>query len=277
MATYAEFLKANGATDDEIKVLVTPASEKAYSALSTQATEAISRATKAESDKAAYDKWYKEVAEPTAAKALAERDQALGDAAAERARVKKLQDLGLLKIAEQMEGGGAGGDDDAAKRAAAAAAQPDLSKYVDTDTFRQVVAREGDAIAEAQDLAFEHQRLFPDKPLNFRALRQQALANKRSVYDQWQSDFNVATVREQRATADKESYEKKLREEGASAERAKLQTVNPHLVSPTTSSSPFTGRAPSAQGADSQPWNKSEAERESARLQKGINKVLAVQ
>lgn len=275
--TYAEFLAENGATPDEIKVLDVPSARKGYDAMQSQAAEAITRATKAESDKAAYDKWYKEVAEPTAAKALAERDQALGDAAAERARVKKLQDLGLLKIAEQMEGGGAGGDDDAAKRAAAAAAQPDLSKYVDADTFRQVVAREGDAIAEAQDLAFEHQRLFPDKPLNFRQLRQTALANKRSVYDQWQSDYNVATVREQRATADKEAYEKKLREEGASAERAKLQTANPNLVSPVTSTSPFTGRAPSAQSADAQPWNKSEAERESTRLQKGISKVLAVQ
>ncbi len=270
MANYAEFLKANGATDDEIKVLVTPASEKAYTALQTQATEAITRATKAESDKAAYDKWYKEVAEPTAAKALAERDAALGDAAANAARVKKLQDLGLIKIAEQM---GENVDD---KKEPVITGTPDMSKYVDKDTLYQVAEREGDAIATAQDIAFEHQRLFPDKPLNFRELRKQALANKTSVEAQWQTNYNVAAVREQRAQADKDAYEKKLREEGASAERAKLQTANPNLVTPVASTSPFTGRAPSAQSADAQPWNKSEAERESTRLQKGISK-LAVQ
>jgi hypothetical protein len=272
MANYAEFLKANGATDDEIKVLVTPASEKAYNALQTQATEAITRATKAESDKAAYDKWYKEVAEPTAAKALSERDQALADAAAERARLKKLQDLGLVAIAEQM-----GEKLDDKEKPPVITGTPDMSKYVDRDTLLAVAAQEGDAIATAQDIAFEHQRLLPDKPLNFRELRKRALDNKRSVYDQLQSDFNVPTIREQKAAAEKTVYETKLREEGASAERAKLQTANPNLVTPVASTSPFTGRAPSSQSADAQPWNKSEAERESTRLQKGISKVLAVQ
>src|SRR5438552_7687606 len=178
--TYAEYLKANGATDDELKVLVTPSSEKAYAAMAKAADDAVARATKAESDKAAYDKWYKEVAEPTAAKALAERDQALGDAAAERARVKKLSDLGLLKIAEQMEGG-TGEPTPTPAPGGATVTPPDMSKFVDRDTLLQLAEREGDAIAAAQDIAFEHARLFPDKPLNFRELRKQAVANKQSV------------------------------------------------------------------------------------------------
>src|SRR5216684_489463 len=170
--TYAEFLKVNGATDDEIKVLDVPSARKGFDALQLQATEALGRATKAESDKAAYDKWYKEVAEPTAAKALAERDQALGDAAAERARLKKLQDLGLLAIAEQM------GEKVDPEVKPVVVGSPDMSKYVDRDTLLAVAREEGDAIATAQDIAFEHQRLLPDKPLNFRELRKRALDNK---------------------------------------------------------------------------------------------------
>ncbi len=268
--TYAELLKSQGASEDEIKVLVTPASEKAYAALQAQANEYQSKAAKAEADKAAYDKWYKEVAEPTAAKALAERDQALGDAAAERARVKKLSDLGLLKIAEQMEGGG-GGEPATPPAGGATVTPPDMSKFVDRDTLLQLAEREGDAIAAAQDIAFEHSRLFPDKPLNFRELRKQAVANKQSVEQQWMTNYNVVAARDARAAADKEAYEKKLREEGGAAVRAELQKSNPHLIAPTTSSSPFTSRPPSANDPSAQPWNISDAERANRRIQKGVD------
>lgn len=271
--SYAEYLKSNGATDDEVKVLVTPASQKAYDAMQAQVTAAAAETLKAQTHYKALDDWHKNVAEPTAAKALAERDAALADAAAERARMKKLQDLGLLAIADQME------PEEAAKRAAAAtsaATAPDLSKYVDRDTFLSTVSQEGDAIAIAQDIAFEHQRLFPDKPLNFRELRKQAIANKQSVEQQWMSTYGVAAARESRATADKDAYEKRLREEGASAERAKLSTVNPNLVNPQASSNPFTGKSPSAQAADAQPWHKNESERANARVQKQVGKLAVM-
>ena len=84
------------------------------------------------------------------------------------------------------------------------------------------------------------------------------------------TNYGVQAARESKATADKEAYEKKLREEGYAKAQGEYQKSNPHLVAPTTSTSPFTNRPPSVTDAATQPWNQSETTLAGKRLEKGL-------
>ena len=262
--TYEEYLKSLGATDEDLKLLNNAVARKAWETQQAAITAAETKAAKATADKETYQKWYDEQALPAYTKMEKEKNTAVAEAAAAAARVKALQEQGLLEI------------DEAAKAAEAArlaaASQPaafDPAKYnlVTGDILTQVAEREGDAIAIAQDIAFEHRQLFPDKPLNFRELRKEAVAQKKSVESLWMEKFGVAAARESRAAADKAAYEKQIADAAIAKYRSEHSTTHPGMALGVPSSNPFTGKVPSASDAV-QPWLRSDTEKVNARVAK---------
>jgi len=267
--TYAEFLRAQGATEEDIKVLDHPVARKAWEKSQADAAAATAAAKQLEADTR---KWYDETIIPSQEKLQRERDTAVANAAAERARVKALQDQGLLEVAEA----------DAAAKAAATAsgATPpsfDPSKYVTQDTLLQVAEKEGDAIAIAQDIAAEHSYLFGNdsaKKLVFRDLRREAVQRKLSVEQVWMERFGVQAAREARAKADRDAEIAKWKSEGAKEKETELVSKygNPDTRPAVSSTNPFTNRIPSGSGQPDviHPWQRSETEREMSRIQKAL-------
>lgn len=261
--TYAEFLKENGATDDEIKILDVPSARKAYDAQVKLAADAASAAAKAKADADAYQKWYEEQGLPYATRMEQERDVARAEAAAEKARLKTLQDAGLIKVAAE---------DDAAKAAAAAAAANggklpadfDPKKYVPVEQFQELAVRAADSISLMADLQQEHQALgLP--PVSWRALKSEAAAARQDVETFWRTKFNVDAKRAEKAAADRAAYEKKIADDAVAKFRVENPASNPLLGIAVPSRTPFTAKPPSASDA-AMPWNKSDTERVNDRI-----------
>jgi hypothetical protein len=136
-----------------------------------------------------------------------------------------------------------------------------------------VAAQEGDAIATAQDIAYEHQRLFandPSKRLNFRDLRKEALSRKMSVESLWMERYGVQAARDAAAAADRAAHEKKIADEAITRYKSEHPETNPLLGPQTVSRTPFTGKVVSAGTAAQQPWNRPDAEKENARVAKVV-------
>lgn len=254
--TYAEYLKQNGATDEDIKVLDNPIARKGFEALQRQAADASAAAKAATdaqaADRAELEKWYQEQQVPAYQKMQNELVAARANEAKAKAAVMALQKQGLIDVAKDL-------GYDAAPTAGTPPANPgavgfDASKYVTTDAVVALAEQEGDAIALAQDIAFEHRTLFPDKPLNFRQLRAAAKAAHKPVEQYWMDTYQVQPARAAREAAEKSAYEARLIKQGADSEREKYisQYGNPDTRPLVPSTSPFTQRP--ATGRDKQPW-----------------------
>lgn len=278
--TYEEYMKSMGATEEDLKTLTNPVLRKAYDAQQASLAAAIQAKKDSDARVTQYDEWYNTVALPSTERANQERDVAVADAAAERSRLKALQDAGLVKVA---------GEGAAAAPAAAAAAAPgapgfDPNKYFTREEVTHIAMREGEAIAIAQEIAAEHAVLFPDKPLKMREIRARALAAKVSVEQQWINENGVVAAREARATSDKTAYEDRLRKEGAAAKEAELRaTMDPNLTIPSVSRTPFTGRTPGVGAPDPTSGRlpglpvAGDVARENARVAKAIKNLPIVQ
>ena len=275
--TYAEYLKSQGATEDDVKVLDTAIGRKAFDKLQSDATAAAADAAAAKQAtadfKAETDKWYNETILPN----YTTMEQKAATAAANEARaialVRASQDEGLKKVAESMGYKTDGAP--AAPAAPAAAALPsgfDPAKFVTQDSLAGIMDRAGEGLAALEDMVIEHHSLFPTERLNVRELRREAVAAKKTAYEYWEQKYKVPEVRATRAAADKSAHETKLREEGAAAEREKLATQygNPDLRPPVPSRNPFA--APPGRDATKQPWE--DGDRSAARVQRATKAVL---
>lgn len=263
--TLAEMLIENGASPEDVKLLDTPVARKAFEK---QQAIAIEAKRKADEVIAANREWATQV-ETQNQTYLRERDSASVEAAAYKARIAKMQELGLIEIAEKMEPGST-----APKPGETPAFDPKLlEKYVDRDTLMAVAEREGDAIATAQDISFEHAQLFgndPAKRLNFRELRKEAVARKIPVESLWMERYGVQAARE--AAVAKAETEKlaRLQKEWETKYKSEHPETNPLLGPGVISKTPFAGRVLSGADPKTQPWNRSDAEKENARVAKGI-------
>lgn len=252
MPNYAEFLKSQGASDEDVKLLDTPIARKAFEVQEARATDAAQAAAtekqKAKDFEARSNQWYEQTNQT-----FQDMQRKAMAAEAEKARavalLKSASDAGLIELAEGM------GYNTPAAPPPPAAGAFDASQYFTKDDVVRIAAQEGEAIATAQDIAYQHQRLFPDKPLNFRALRQEAVAARKPVEQVWKEKYQVDAAISARDAADRATYEAKLRAEGAEAERAKFasQYGNPDIRPLTPSHSPFTPKPES--GRDKQPWD----------------------
>lgn len=266
MATYAEYLKSNGATEDEIKVLDTPVARRAFDALQSKVeAESAARIAK-EAELTNYDKWYQEKALPEYKAMETEYMKNASEAARYKAMVEAAQKQGLIEVEANA----------AAASAAAAAAAANPPAFNEKEFIDRVIIpladKEGDAIALASDIAFEHRQLFPDKPLNFRELRRAALAARKPVEQYWMETFGVQAARQSQADAARKAHEDSIRKE----ERDKVvkeladKYGNPDARPPVPSTSPFTQRPEG--GRDKQPWEASEKSNE--RVQRVTQKLI---
>ena len=274
--TYAEYLKSQGASEEDVKVLDTAIGRKAFDKMQADTVAAQAAAAdaaqKMDAFKTETDAWYNTTILPNYTKMEREAAAAKANEARAVALIKASQDEGLRKVAEEM--GYATVTPAAAAAAAAAPANFDASKFVTTDRLNQLSMDVGAGLAALQDMVLEHSQLFPDRPLNVRKIREEALAAKKDVYSYWTEKYKVEDVRTARATAATEAHDKALREEGAAAARAELATQygNPELRPVVPSVNPFAARPGS--NREKQPWE--DGDRTNLRVER-VMKVLGSQ
>lgn len=262
MATLAEYLRSQGASEDDIKALTegsfSGAANRAFSKLQADLTaESTARAAAESSIKDLEQKsqsWYNEQIVPEFEKLRNKTITTEAELAKARTALLTAQKQGLLNVAKDL-GYDPESNPTPQNPTATAAGSFDPNRYFTRDEILQIAQGEGDAIAIAQDIAYEHSRLFPDKPLNFRELRKRAVAAKKPVEQLWMEEFHVADARAAQAKSAHDAELAKAREEGATAERQRLadQYGNPNTRPLAPSSSPFTPRP--ATGRDKMPWD----------------------
>ena len=256
MITYAEYLKSQGASDEDIKLLDTAIGRKAYEAMATQAAADAAEKARIEANAKAYEDrvnaWYEEQN-----KKVSDTERELVVVKANEARARKAlmaaQEQGLLDVAKDL-----GYEPDKPTTAAApnlGAPGFDPNRYFTRDEIVEIATREGDAIAIAQDIAAEHRILFPDKPLKFRELRAEAQQKKVSVEQLWMDRFGVAAAREAQAKAARDAEVSKLVAEQVKVKEAEFisRYGNPDARPLAPSTSPLTARP--ATGREKQPWD----------------------
>jgi hypothetical protein len=267
MASYAEYLKSQGATEDDVKLLDTPVARKAFERMEAAVVEKETARLAAEKKTAAYQDWYEKQALPYVTETESKLKATEATLTGERARIKALQDAGLLEVASA---------DETARAAAAAAAASgtptfDPTKYVPVEKFNQLATLAADSITLVADLAQEHAALgLP--PVSWREVKTKAAAAGQTVEAYWEQTFNVPAKRAEKSAAERSAYEKKVGEDAVAKWKLEhpASSVNPALAMGIPSSTPFTGKVPSASDAVN-PWLRSDSEKVNAR----VNGVLA--
>lgn len=250
MKSYADFLRENGAGDEEIKILDTPIARKVYEKQQADLVASAALATKAQGDLDNYNKWYTEQANPEYKRMEAAKIASDARVAQAAAIIKGATDQGLIDIAKA-----AGFDVDPAPAPAKKEDAVDTSKFVTHDVLLSVAQREGDAIAAAQDIAAEHGYLFGQPLRNFRQLREEAVQRKLSVEQVWMEKYKVADARTAREAKDKQEAEDRIR----TSEREKVTKEfadkygDPNQRPPSISTNILTPRP--ANGREKQPWD----------------------
>ena len=272
--TYAEYLKANGATEDEIKVLDTAVSRRAFDKSQADAEEARQAAAKLEDTMKNYEtrvnQWYQE----NDAKLKQVQNQAVA-AAAEAARHKaallEAQKQGMIELAK-----GAGYDVEPEKPNTPAA--PD-ERYIQRDQFMQAVDQVGANLAALEDMVMEHRQLFPDTPLRVSDLRREAMASGKQVVQYWEEKYKVPSARESAAAKQRDAEIAKWKAEGAKEKETELisRLGNPDMRPLVPSKSPFAVRPDDKLRADNQPWNKSETQLQNDRIARATQKLAEKQ
>jgi len=269
--TYAEYLKANGATEDEIKVLDTTVARRAFDKSQTEAEEARAAAVKLEETMKNYEtrvnQWYQE----NDSKLKQVQNQAVASAA-EAARAKaalmEAQKLGLHDIAKDL-----GYEVEPPKPAAAAA--PD-DRYLTMEKFQQAGDTFAANLTAMLDAANEHARLFPNVPFNAEALRREAQTQGKTLLPYWEEKYKVREAREQALAKQRDAEIAKWKAEGAKEKETELisRLGNPDMRPLVPSKSPFTVRPDDKLRNDNQPWNKSETQLQNDRVTRAAQKLV---
>ena len=162
--TYAEYLRSQGATDEDIKVLDTPLARKAYESMESRLA---AEQGKLDTYQKQVDEYYKTTG-ATAKKLENEAIVAKAEAARAKTALMAAQDQGLLDVAKDL---GYTPDDPAAKAAADRAAADRARDYYTRDEVKGVLESAGDGLAALTDAIAEHGMSFPTVPFNAREIR----------------------------------------------------------------------------------------------------------
>ena len=262
-----DVLRAKGYSDTDLEALKTLlADSKFRGALEDDLAALESDRDKFKGEAESWSTWYQDTGLPAVDKALKDAQDANARAAGHEARIKTLQEQGLIRQANT--------EDDLAARAKAAADKPpekfDPKQHnlVTMEDAHRFLDAEGDAIALASDLAAEHQALFGKPLTGLRELRKEAITAKRPIYDYVAEKLKFGERRGEiaaKAAADKEAEIRK-------DERTKTiaEVTNPNARPP--SDSRFT-LIPGSKADGKQPWENAE-ERSHARVSKALASIL---
>jgi len=274
MATLEEILKAKGYSDADL-VALKPMLEDAKfrGAVEDFVGSVEARVGEASAKADSWEKWYNDTGLPTVDQALQKAQDEAARAASAEARLKVLQEQGLIRVAEGQ------GEEPKPE-----VFDPAKHNLMTMDHAARLIDAEGEAIARVQDLTAEYSELFPGKslrsyvgqpdsngmtPRGMVALRREALAQKKDLFSYVAEKFKFGERRAEIAAAAAAEREAAIRKD----ERAKAiaEIGNPALRPPSASSNPFLPAGKDAAGK--MPWENAE-ERSAARLSKALTHVL---
>ena len=267
-----DVLRGKGYSDTDLEALKPMLTDAKFRAtLEDSLSEAETERDKFKGEAEGWSSWYKDTGLPTVEKALQTAQDANSRAAAHEARLKTLQEQGLIKIAE-------GQDPDPKSKVETPVFDPKAHNLVTMDDVGKFADAEGEAIASAQDLAAEYHELFgkslfgysgQNGERGFRALRREALAAKQPISSYVAGKFKFDERRNEIAAKASADRETEIRKD----ERAKAiaEIANPNARPPSASG--FT-LIPGAKADGKQPWENAEA-RVGERVNRVLQKVLA--
>lgn len=222
MATYAEYLKSQGASAEEITVLDTPLARRAYERMEASVMSNHEEAEKQKKIAADYQEkvnaWYEK--NETEFKTV--ESQLVAAKAAEAKAVSALRtahERGMLDVAKDL-GYNFEEPPKAPPKTPEGTPALDTSKYFTKDDILSIAEKESMAIAVASDIAAEHVYLF-GKPLrNMRELRAEAVQRKLPLEQVWMEKYKVTEARTAQEAKEKTDAENKIRAD----ERTKVET-----------------------------------------------------
>ena len=267
--TYAEYLKANGATEDEIKVLDTAVARRAFDKSQADAEEARAAAAKLEETMKNYEtrvnQWYQE----NDSKLKQVQNQAVvaaAEAARAKAALQEAQKQGMVDIAKDL-----GYEAEPPKQQPAAADD----RYLTMEKFQAAGDTFAANLTAMLDAANEHARLFPNIPFNAEALRREAQSQGKTLLPYWEEKYKVRDAREQAAQKQRDAEIAKWKAEGAKEKETELisRLGNPDMRPLVPSKSPFTVRPDDKLRSDNQPWNKSEVQLQNDRVTRATQRL----
>lgn len=271
--TYAEALRADGATEDEIKVMATERAERQFAKLTAEATKAreneLAMETKARE--------YFELTAAEVAKTNSELALARANEAKARAIILAAKETGMADLAKA-----AGYEADPNPNPNPSHAVHDPSKVVSPEQLIAFARTQGDLITLSQDIASEHAVLFPGQRVNFTELRKEADARRISIEQAWRDKYKVDDARAAASAKAAADHDKQISDAAYAKARTELasQYGNPDLRPLAPSNSPFTPRPQS--GRTKQPWvtedgraQENVIDRSGERVSRVVTKVLA--
>jgi hypothetical protein len=250
--TYREYLLSQGASEEDVKVLDTPLGRKTFERMQAVEGEFTEFKTKATAYEERVGTWFEEE-KAKRARLDSELVATRARAAASREALKAAQEKGLLDVSRDL-GFNLDEPNPNPPTNNPAASNFDPNKYFTKDDVLSIAKQEGVAIATASAIAYEHARLFPDRPLDFEALYQRAVDTKTPLKQLWMTEFGVQAARDAAKKAAEDAAKAALRKSIEAEVRTELasQYGNPDVRPLAPSSSPFTMRKDT--GRDKQPW-----------------------
>jgi hypothetical protein len=256
---FAEFLKSQGASADDIKALTegsfSSIARRAYEKLQADATAASAEAEKqakiAKDYEGRVNSWFDEhdkEFKTVEQKLVAESARA----AKAEAALRVAHERGMIDVAKDL-----GYNFEEPPKAPPKKDEPlnvDTSKFLTVDRIKPLLEDAGNGFAVLQDMVLEHMQLFPNQVLHVKELRDKAVAAGKTVHQYWLETFKVEDARKAREAAAQTAHDDKIRKE----ERERVQTEfaskygSPETRPLVESKSPFTPRP--AANREKQPW-----------------------
>lgn len=241
--TYAEYLKKQGASEEDVKLLDTAINRKMYTEFEAAQASAIEERTKRENYAAEVGRWNDEQITPMFETLRGESASIKAKNDAMVAAIRNTTDAALKKVAKDM---GYPVDDANPNPNPNPNLNPafDAAKYVSKDEFLGVADRVGGTLAEMQDLVSEHMQLFPNQRLDMRTLRAEAVAAKKGVFEYWESKYKVSEARTAQAAAARKREDDTIREETRRAVETEFASKygDPNMRPLTPSNHPLAPR-----------------------------------
>ena len=252
MSKYGDFLKTQGATDEDVKLLDTAVAAKAFDKMQADAAVLAGERDTVRNQYDTYQTqiqgWYAE--NDGKLKAMQnESISAKADAERYRGALLEAQKLGLIEVADNLLKPGTQTPPE----------KTNEEKFISRDDFMRAADTFADNLAGLEDMMWEHHKLFPNSaPLRATELRREAVAaGNKSVINYWEQKYKVPEARAAAAQVAKDSEIAKWKLEGAKEKETELVSRfgNPDTRPLTPSTSPFTRRPEAAGIRAKQPWD----------------------